>query len=121
MLRGCWRSSSLVEDLIPDRILLKPGPLTPDEFEVMKQHTVIGSQTLDAAERAHPGAKYLCMARDIARSHHERFDGGGYPDGLVGDGIPLCGRIVALADAYDALTTTRKMPCCCPGRWANSR
>jgi putative two-component system response regulator len=93
---------------IPDRILLKAGPLTREEFEVMKQHTAIGSETLEAAARAHPGAKYLGMARDIARSHHERFHGGGgYPDGLTGESIPLCARIVALADVYDALTTKR--------------
>ena len=92
---------------IPDSILLKAGPLTPAEFEVMKQHTVIGSNTLHAATTAHPEAKFLCMARDIARSHHERFDGRGYPDRLAGLSIPLCGRIVALADVYDALTTKR--------------
>jgi len=92
---------------IPDRILLKPGPLTPEEFEIMKQHTVIGSKTLEAAVDVHPEAKFLCMARDIARSHHERFDGTGYPDGLAGENIPLCGRIVCLADVYDALTTRR--------------
>ena len=92
---------------IPDRILLKPGPLTPEEFEIMKQHTLIGSQTLDAAVAVHPEAKFLCMARDIARSHHEHFDGSGYPDGLAGTNIPLCGRIVTLADVYDALTTKR--------------
>jgi putative two-component system response regulator len=92
---------------IPDRILLKPGPLTPDEFEIMKQHAIIGSKTLEAALEVHPEAKFLCMARDIARSHHERFDGSGYPDGLAGKDIPLCGRIVGLADVYDALTTKR--------------
>ncbi|MBN2295441.1 MAG: response regulator [Pirellulales bacterium] len=92
---------------IPDAILLKPGPLTSDEFEVMKQHTVIGSRTLDAALSAHPEAKFLCMARDIARSHHERYNGSGYPDGLVGDEIPLSGQIVGLADVYDALTSKR--------------
>jgi putative two-component system response regulator len=92
---------------IPDKILLKAGPLTPEEFDIMKQHTVIGSKTLDAATHAHPEAKFLCMARDIARSHHERFDGSGYPDGLAGEDIPLCGRIVTLADVYDALTTKR--------------
>ena len=90
---------------IPDEILLKPGPLTEHEFNVMKQHTVSGSMTLEAAIYAYPEAKFLCMARDIARTHHERFDGSGYPDGLAGDSIPLCGRIVALADVYDALTT----------------
>ncbi len=92
---------------IPDRILLKAGPLTEDEFEVMKQHAVTGGMTLDSAIYAHPEAKFLCMARDIARSHHERFDGSGYPHGLTGTAIPLCGRIVALADVYDALTTRR--------------
>ena len=73
----------------------------------MKQHAVIGYKTLAAAADAHPEANFLCMARDIARNHHERFDGSGYPDGLAGDAIPLCGRIVALADVYDALTTKR--------------
>ena len=92
---------------IPDSVLLKNGPLSREEFEIMKQHTVIGSQTLDAAAQAHPEAKFLGMARDIARSHHEQFDGAGYPDGLAGEAIPLCGRIVALADVYDALTTKR--------------
>ena len=92
---------------IPDRILQKAGPLTEDEFEIMKQHAASGGMTLDSALYAHPEAKFLCMARDIARSHHERFDGSGYPHGLAGDAIPLCGRIVALADVYDALTTRR--------------
>ncbi len=92
---------------IPDRVLLKPGKLTREEFEIMKQHPEIGARTLDAAVAAHPEAKFLCMARDIARCHHEKFDGSGYPAGLAGEAIPLCGRIVALADVYDALTTKR--------------
>lgn len=92
---------------IPDHILLKPGRLTPEEFEVMKQHVTIGSSTLDAAFAACPSAEYLRFARDIANSHHEKFDGSGYPHGLSGEDIPLCGRIVALADVYDALTTKR--------------
>ncbi|HEX3871952.1 MAG TPA: HD domain-containing phosphohydrolase [Pirellulales bacterium] len=92
---------------IPDRILLKPGALTPEEFEVMKQHTIIGGETLAAAAAAHPGAKFLQVARDIALSHHEKYNGTGYPFGLKADNIPLCGRIVALADVYDALTTAR--------------
>jgi putative two-component system response regulator len=90
---------------IPDEILLKAGPLTEAEFNIMKQHSVAGSMTLQSAIYAYPEAKYLYMARDIARSHHERYDGSGYPDGLAGEAIPLCGRIVALADVYDALTT----------------
>lgn len=92
---------------IPDRVLLKPGRLTPEEFEIMKQHTVIGGKTLDAAAMAYPEATYLRMARDIAWTHHEKFDGSGYPKGLRGREIPLCGRIVAVADVYDALTTKR--------------
>jgi putative two-component system response regulator len=92
---------------IPDSILLKPGRLTAEEFEIMKQHSVIGGETLHAAAVAYPGAKYLQMARDIAISHHEKYDGSGYPFGLRGDDIPLCGRIVAISDVYDALTTAR--------------
>jgi putative two-component system response regulator len=92
---------------IPDHILLKPGPLDEQEFEVMKRHTVIGGQTLDVLAAAHPEASFLLLARDIAWSHHERFDGSGYPRGLKGQQIPLCGRIVAVADVYDALTSRR--------------
>lgn len=92
---------------IPDHVLLKPGRLTPEEFEIMKQHAVIGGQTLDAAVQAHPAAEFLGFARDIAWSHHEKFNGTGYPRGLAGEDIPLCGRIVAVADVYDALTSKR--------------
>jgi putative two-component system response regulator len=92
---------------IPDNVLLKPGKLTAAEFEVMKQHARIGGETLDAALNAYPRAEYLRLARDIAWSHHERFDGKGYPHGLAGEEIPLCARIVAVADVYDALTTKR--------------
>ncbi len=92
---------------IPDNVLLKPGPLTPQEFEIMKTHTTRGAETLEAALRQYPSARFLRMARDIAASHHEWYDGSGYPRGLAGDDIPLCGRIVALADTYDALTSKR--------------
>jgi len=92
---------------IPDSVLLKPGRLSDREFEIMKTHAEIGAQTLDAAIQQFPGIKFLEMARDIALTHHERTDGTGYPRKLVGDDIPLCGRIVALADVYDALTSKR--------------
>lgn len=92
---------------IPDRILLKPGKLTDEEFEIMKQHTILGGQTLDAVAANHPEAAFLQMARDIALTHHEKYDGTGYPNGLRGEEIPLCGRIAALADVYDALTSKR--------------
>jgi putative two-component system response regulator len=92
---------------IPDSVLLKPGRLNDREFEIMKMHTTLGAQTLEAALRMFPGVKFLEMARDIAASHHERIDGTGYPLGLSGDDIPLCARIVALADVYDALSSKR--------------
>ena len=92
---------------IPDAVLLKPGGLSDDEFEVMKTHVTIGASTLDAALARYPGTRFLRMARDIAESHHERWDGRGYPHGLSGTQIPLAARIVALADVYDALTSRR--------------
>lgn len=92
---------------ISDNVLLKEGPLTPEEYNLMKEHTTIGGATLDAAVESHPHARYLKMARDIAWTHHERFDGSGYPNGLKGEEIPLCGRIVSVADVYDALTVKR--------------
>jgi putative two-component system response regulator len=92
---------------IPDSVLLKPGRLSDREFEIMKAHTTIGAETLDAALKRYPKTRFLRVARDIAASHHERYDGTGYPLGLKGADIPLCGRIVALADVYDALTSKR--------------
>jgi putative two-component system response regulator len=92
---------------IPDCVLLKAGRLSAREFEIMKTHTTIGAETLDSALRAFPGVKFLQMAREIAATHHERWDGSGYPSGLGGESIPLSGRIVAVADVYDALTSKR--------------
>lgn len=86
----------------PDMILLKPGKLSPEEFSVMKQHAVIGWEILrDSA------APTLQIAAEIAHTHHEKFDGSGYPRGLAGEQIPLFGRIVAVADVFDALTSAR--------------
>jgi putative two-component system response regulator len=85
---------------IPDALLLKPGPLTDEEFAVMKQHTLIG-------ERLCGHMRSLALVRPIVRHHHERRDGSGYPDGLSGDAIPLLAEIVAIADTFDAVTTDR--------------
>jgi putative two-component system response regulator len=86
----------------PDYILLKPAHLTAGEFEIMKLHTVVGAEILK--DSASP---MLRMAAEIAVGHHEKFDGSGYPNGLVGEAIPLTARIVAVADVFDALTSTR--------------
>ena len=92
---------------IPDRILLKPDRLSENEFGIMKTHTIIGYETLYSAYCKNPHAAYLRMSAEIARSHHERWNGSGYPDGLAGTDIPLSARIVALADVYDALISKR--------------
>ncbi len=96
---------------IPDRILLKPGPLTPEEWEVMRRHPVWGEQILE-------GGMGFEVARRIARWHHEDVDGRGYPDGLKGDAIPLEARIVRVADAYDAMTHDRPYKPAAPPEWA---
>lgn len=92
---------------IEDRILRKPGRLTPEEFEIMKRHSVIGAETLEAVRQKYPGNEFVRMGIEIARSHHERWDGTGYPDGLAGTAIPLSARIMGLADVYDALRSKR--------------
>lgn len=93
---------------IPDSILLKPGKLTEEEFAIMRTHTLRGDEILERAARQLQGCdRYLTIARQITRSHHERWDGRGYPDGLAGEGIPLPARVMALADVYDALRARR--------------
>jgi len=87
---------------IPDQILLKPDKLDAIEWEVMRRHPVIGHEILKGS-----ASKYVRMGALIALGHHEKYDGSGYPNGLVGDHIPLCARIVAVADVYDALTSIR--------------
>ncbi len=87
---------------IPDHILLKPGRLTPDEYTIMKQHAEIGYQILSGSE-----SPLVKLAANIAHTHHEKWDGSGYPRGLQGDAIPVEGRIAAVADVFDALTSER--------------
>jgi HD-GYP domain-containing protein (c-di-GMP phosphodiesterase class II) len=85
---------------VPDAILFKPGPLTAEERLVMQQHPITGSRIVRDID-------FLGAARDVIRSHHERWDGTGYPDGLAGEDIPVSARVFAVADALDALTTVR--------------
>lgn len=92
---------------IPDSILLKPGKLTVEEFEVMKQHTIIGVRTLRAVSQQYPNNSIITMGIEISWHHHERWDGSGYPDGLAGEAIPLSARIMAVGDVYDALRSKR--------------
>jgi putative two-component system response regulator len=92
---------------VPDRILLKPGLLTAEEFEVMKRHAVHGHDAILSAERRLGENSFLRLAREIAYTHHEKWDGTGYPRGLAGLDIPLSGRLMALADVYDALISRR--------------
>ncbi|WP_261843359.1 HD domain-containing phosphohydrolase [Aliamphritea ceti] len=92
---------------IPDRILLKPGKLTDEEFEIMKQHPQIGADALSVAEEKLGTNDFLRYAREISLTHHEKWDGSGYPNGLSGTDIPVSGRLMALADVYDALISAR--------------
>jgi putative two-component system response regulator len=92
---------------IRDHILLKQGELTPAEFEEMKQHTTLGAQTLEAVQTRYPRNEFLRVGIEIARCHHERWDGKGYPAGLAGTDIPLSARIMAVADSYDAARSRR--------------
>ena len=93
---------------IPDRILLKPGKLTADEFEIMKLHTTLGRDAIQHAEDSlSTRVEFLALAKEIAYSHQEKWDGSGYPEGLSGDGIPVSARLMAVADVYDALISRR--------------
>ena len=91
---------------IDEKILNKPGKLTKEEFEIMKTHTLIGAQMLDNLDM-YRNEKLLKLAYEICRWHHERYDGKGYPDGLVGEEIPISAQVVSLADVYDALVSER--------------
>jgi len=105
---------------IPDAILLKPGPLTPPEFEIMKTHARIGADAISQAiarvtgvglsgryDRTPEALEFLEIARQMARWHHEKWAGGGYPDNLSGEAIPVCARLMGIADMFDAITTKR--------------
>jgi len=93
---------------VPDRILLKPGPLSPEEIEVIRTHPTLGRDTVDRIRTsAGVSTEFLEVARDIAYCHQEHWDGSGYPQGIAGEAIPMAARIVAIADAYDALTSDR--------------
>jgi len=87
---------------IPDHILLKPGKLTPDEWAIMQRHAQIGAEII-----GEHNSELLTIARSVALTHHERWDGNGYPQGLAGEAIPIEGRIAAVCDVFDALTSTR--------------
>jgi putative two-component system response regulator len=104
--RELIRAASIMHDVgkigIPDHILLKPGKLSPEEFDIMKTHAQIGHRILAGSD-----SELLKLAAEVALMHHERFDGSGYPNGLVGEEIPLEGRVAAIADVFDALTTNR--------------
>jgi putative two-component system response regulator len=92
---------------IPDAILLKPGKLDGAELEEMRRHTTLGAETLESVHAQYPGNDFLRIGIEIAKSHHEKWDGSGYPSGLAGRAIPLAARIVAVADVYDAVRSKR--------------
>lgn len=103
--------SAILHDIgkvgIPDAVLLKPGQLTREEFEIIKRHTVLGGEAITSIQSQIDGRTFLNLGREIAFNHHEKWDGSGYPVGLKAGDIPLAARIVAVADVYDALTSKR--------------
>jgi len=104
-------AASVLHDIgkvgIPDGILLKPGKLTTEEFDTIKKHTTIGGDTLHNVDMQYPDNHFILVGIEIAENHHEKWNGDGYPQGKAAKDIPLPGRVVAIADVYDALTSTR--------------
>ena len=92
---------------VPDSILMKPGKLTPEEFDVMKQHAAAGVDIIHKIMDGIESREYVAMAKEVAHYHHEKWNGSGYPCGLSGESIPLSARIMAVADVYDALRSER--------------
>ncbi|MGI0481855.1 HD-GYP domain-containing protein [Geminocystis sp. CENA526] len=108
MLYKCAPLHDIGKVGIPDHILLKPGRLTPEEFETMKTHAVLGRNAIMSAEKTlGMNVDFLGIAKEIAYYHHEKWDGTGYPEGLSGDDIPISARLMAMADVYDALISKR--------------
>jgi putative two-component system response regulator len=108
---------------IPDAVLQKPGKLTPEEWVIMKTHASLGSDAIDLAERdIDSPVEFLALAKEVARWHHERWDGRGYPDGLAEDAIPISARLMTLADVFDALISKRVYKEAMPARkrWKSS-
>ena len=107
----CIQHASPLHDIgkvaIPDGILVKTGKLAPEEFDIMKTHTIIGAENMQTVFNKYADNTFIGMGIEIALYHHERWDGKGYPDGLVGKNIPLSARIMAVADCYDALRSDR--------------
>ncbi len=107
----CIQQAAPMHDIgkisIPDNVLLKPATLTPEEFETMKSHTVVGAENMQMVFNKYPDNDLIGMGIEIALYHHECWDGSGYPDGLVGKNIPLSARIMTVADCYDALRSDR--------------
>jgi putative two-component system response regulator len=108
LLETCAPLHDLGAGGLPEYLLLKPGPLTPEERVLIQSHTALGADLVRGVTREHEFAKdFMQMLTGVVRHHHERFDGRGYPDRLVGVGIPLAARIVQIADVYDALRSRR--------------